>query len=72
MIERQSEKLTEYYIEPYKIKRIVSPNIVKLELPSTVKIHSVVNISRIRIYSNQVPGQRVEMLKPVIIEGEEK
>jgi len=52
MIGRRSEKLTERYIEPYKIKKVVFLNVVKLELPNTIKIHSVVNVSRIRIYSN--------------------
>ena len=45
---------------------------VELELPNTIKIHLVVNVNRIRIYSNQVPGQRAEVPKPVIIEGEEE
>jgi len=69
---RQSEKLTECYIGPYKIKKVVSPNAVELELPNTIKIHSVVNVSRIRMYSNQVPGQKAEISKPVIIEGEKE
>jgi len=44
---RQTEKLTERFIGPYRIKKIVLSNIVELELPSTVKIHLVVNVSRI-------------------------
>jgi len=72
MIGRQYEKLIECYVEPYKIKKVVSPNAVKLELPNTIKIHSVVNVSRIRMYSNQVPGQRAEVPKLVIIKGEEE
>jgi len=47
MVERRTEKLTERFISPYKIKEIVLSNTVKLELPSTVRIHLVVNISRI-------------------------
>ena len=39
--------MTERFIGPYKIKEIVLLNIVKLELPSIVRIHPVVNISRI-------------------------
>jgi len=35
------------FIGPYKIKRIVLPNIVELELLATIKIYSVVNVSRI-------------------------
>ena len=44
---RQSEKLTKQFVEPYKVKRIVSTNVIELELPSSVKIHLVVNVSRI-------------------------
>jgi len=41
-------------------------------LPSTVKIHLVVNVSRVRRYKDQVEGQKKERLEPVIIEGEEE
>jgi len=47
MVKRRTKKLTERFIDPYKIKKIVSLNVVELELPSIVKIHLVVNISRI-------------------------
>jgi len=47
MVGRRTDKLTERCVGPYKIKEIVLSNAVKLELPSTVKIHPVVNISRI-------------------------
>jgi len=48
MVGRRTEKLTERFVSPYKVKEIISSNAVKLELPSTVKIHPVVNVSRIR------------------------
>ena len=47
MVGRRTEKLTERFVGPYRIKKIVLSNTVELELPSTVKIHLVVNISRI-------------------------
>jgi len=72
MVRKRTEKLTERFISPYRVKEIVSSNTVKLELPSTVKIHPVVNISRVRRYVGQVKGQRKEQLAPVIIEGEEE
>jgi len=50
MVRRRTEKLTERFVGPYKVQKIVSLNVVKLELPSTVKIHPVVNVSRIRCY----------------------
>jgi len=72
MVRRRTEKLTERFVGPYRIKKIVSSNAVKLELPSTIKIHSVVNVSRIRRYVEQVKGQRKEQPAPVVIEGEEE
>jgi len=50
------EKLMERFINPYKVKKIVLANMVELELPSTIKIHPVVNISRIYKYIGQVEG----------------
>jgi len=47
MVRRRTEKLTERFVGPYKIKKIISSNTVELKLPSIVKIHLVVNISRI-------------------------
>jgi len=53
---RRTEKLTERFVGPYKIKKIILLNTVELELPSTVKIYPVVNVSRIRRYVGQVEG----------------
>jgi len=72
IVGRRTEKLTEKFIGPYKIKKIVSTNAVELELPSAVKIHPVINVSRIYKYIGQVEGQKKEQPAPVIIEGEEK
>jgi len=72
MVGRRTEKLTERFVSPYRVKKIISSNMVKLELPSTIKIHLVVNVSRIRRYIGQVERQRKEQPAPVIIEGEEK
>jgi len=72
MVRRRTEKLTKRFVRPYKVKKIVSLNAVKLELPNTVKIHSVVNISRIHRYIGQVEEQRKKQLALVIIEKEEK
>jgi len=70
MVRRRTEKLIERFIGSYKIKKIVSPNVVELKLPSTVKIHSVVNVSRIQRYVEQVERKRKKQLAPVIIEKE--
>jgi len=47
MKERRSEKLTEHFVGPYKVKGIVSSNAIELELPKSIKIHPVVNASRV-------------------------
>jgi len=47
IVGRRTEKLTKRFVGFYKIQKIVLLNAVKLELPSTVKIHPVVNVSRI-------------------------
>jgi len=72
MVERRTEKLTKRFVGPYKVQKIVSSNAVKLELPTTVKIHLVVNVSRIQCYIGQVEGQKKEQPAPVMIEGEEE
>jgi len=69
---RRLEKLTERFVGPYKVKGIVSSNAIELELPKTIKIHPVVNASRVRLYQPQVKGQKKIPPKLVIIEGEEE
>jgi len=72
MKERRLEKLTKHFVGPYKVKGIISSNAIELELPKSIRIHSVVNVSRVRLYKPQVEGQKKIPPKPVIIEGEEK
>jgi len=72
MIGRRMEKLMERFVGPYKVKKIISANVVELELPSTIRIYPVVNVSRIHRYIEQVEGQRKEQPAPVIIKGEER
>jgi len=72
MVSRRTKKLIERFVGPYKIKKIILSNVVELELPSTVKIYLVVNVSRIRRYIGQVEGQKKEQLAPVITKREEE
>ena len=69
---KQLEKLTEWFVGPYKVKRIISTNTIELELPSSIKIHPVINISRVQKYRDKVEGQKKKWPLPVIIEGEKK
>jgi len=70
--ERPSKKLTERYVGPYAIEEVVSLNVVKLQLPSSMRIHPVVNVSQIVRYKDQIKGQKKEKGKPVEIEGVEE
>jgi len=45
MKRRQLEKLTEHFVEPYRIKGIISSNTIELELPGSIRIHPIVNVS---------------------------
>jgi len=61
MIGRRMEKFMECFVGPYKVKTIISNNTIELELPSTVKIHPVVNVSRVWKYKSQVERQKKEV-----------
>ena len=62
----------EQFVDLYKVKRVISTNAIELELPSAIKIHPVVNVSRVQLYKPQVEGQKVVLPQPVVIDGEEK
>ena len=70
--ERPSKKLMERYVGPYTIEEVVLLNAVKLRLPSSIRIHLVVNISWIVRYKKQMKGQKKEEGKPVEVEGVEE
>jgi len=72
IVERRSEKLTEQFVGPYKVKRIILTNAIELELPSSIKIHPVVNISQVQLYRPQIERQKKTLPKPVTIKEEEK
>jgi len=44
---RRLEKLSECFVGPYKVKGIVLSNAIEVELPKSIKIHPVVNVSRV-------------------------
>ena len=67
--ERPVKKLVDHYVGPYTIEEIVSTNAVKLRLPALMRIHLVVNISRIVRYKEQVKGQKREEGKPMKVDG---
>ena len=68
---RLVKKLTERYVEPYEIKEVISRNVVKLKLLTSMRIH-LVNVSRIERYKELVRRQKVEELKPVEVDRVEE
>ena len=66
--ERPVRKLVEQYVGPYEIEVVVSTNVVKLQLLSSMRIYLVVNVNRIVRYREQVKGQKKEEEKPIEVE----
>jgi len=71
-VANEGEELAERFMGPYRVKKVILANTVELDLPGTVRIHPVVNVSRIRRYKEQIPGQKKKPAPLVIIEGEEE
>ena len=53
---RPVRKLIERYVELYEIEEVVLLNAVKLQLPTSMRIHPVVNVSWIVQCKEQVKG----------------
>jgi len=70
--ERLVRKLVERYVGPYKIEEVVSTNAVKLQLPSSMRIHLVVNVSQVVLYREQVKGQKKKEGKLIEVERVEE
>ena len=51
---------------------MISTNVVKLQLLTSMKIHPVVNVSWIVWYREQVGGKKVKEAKPVEVEEVEE
>ena len=56
---RASRKLSEQWLGPYSITKLVGTNAVELRLPHSMRIHPVVNVSRVKPYREHLPGQPV-------------
>ena len=72
LMKRTMKKLTEKFIGPYVVKRIVSENAVELGLLVSLRIHPVVNVRRIVKYREQVEGQKKIPLPLVEVASKKK
>ena len=62
---RLVEKLMEKYVELYIVEEVVSKNMVKLKQLASMRIHQVINISRIVRYRELIKKQKVEKPKSI-------
>ena len=72
LMKRATKKLMEKFIGPHMVRKIVSENVVELELLSSLRIHLVVNVRRIVKYREQVEGQKKIPPPPVEVAGEKE
>ena len=72
LMKRVTKKLTEKFIGPYVVRKIVSENVVELELLVSLQIYLVVNIRRIVKYREQVEEQKKILPPPVEVAGEKE
>ena len=63
-----AKKLVDWYVDLYIINKVISTNAVKLRLPTSMRIHPVVNVSWVVQYKDQVEGQKKEEVKPIKVE----
>ena len=64
---KRARKFTERYIGPYRVSKIINRNAYQLELPSTLRIHPVINISQLKRYKDGAalfPTRPMELTRP--------
>ena len=64
---KRTRKLTERYVGPYRVKRVANANAYELELPASLKINPVINISHLKEYRDGVhafPDRPVPLTRP--------
>ena len=67
-----SQKLSERWLGPYSITKLVGTNTVELHLPCSMCIHPVINISHVKPYCKRLPGQPVTAPGPSNITEDHK
>jgi hypothetical protein len=70
---RPQKKLDWKNLGPFRIAEVISANAYKLDLPASMRIHPVFNVSLLRpAAENPVPGQRHEPPPAVEVDGIEE
>ena len=66
--ERPVRKLVNQYIGLYIINKIVSTNVIKLQLPISIRIHLIVIVSQVVRYRKQMKEQKAEEVKLIEVD----
>ena len=66
-----ANKFTSKWIGPFEIKQVVSPLAMRLELPSTMRLHPVIHVSRLKPYHSSDSFGVREFSRPPPIAGED-
>jgi hypothetical protein len=64
---KRARKLTERFIGPYRVKKVINANAYELELPPTLKIHPTINVSQLKEYhdgSAAFPSRPTPLTRP--------
>ena len=72
LMKKVTKKLMEKYIGSYVVKKIISENVIELELLVLLRIYLVVNLRRIVKYQEQIEGQKKIVPPLVEIEGKKE
>jgi hypothetical protein len=64
---RPTRKLTPRYLGPYTISAVISTTAYKLDLPTTLRIHPVFHISKLKLYNETEDFLRAIPPPPVIL-----
>ena len=75
---RRVRKLNEQWIGPFRVARVVNDNAYELELPASLRIHPVINVSKLKLHKDGVaefPARPVPFGRPDPVatgDGDEK
>ena len=72
----EHHKLRQPWLGPYRVRRMVGPNAAELELPHKVKVHPVINVSRLKAYKGRAdrdgaPLEKMPVPETIVIDDHE-